>query len=198
LPPASLSSPPMPFTLEALIIGLARVVGSLTVLRWAFAGAIIAMAVDFSDLFMKNLLPNSTFGGLGGIEGYQSFDKTMDLAYMATFLYVAMRWNGIARSIAVGLFAFRMAGLLVFELADSRWVLLFFPNVFEFWFLFVAGRNRLKPRYCLTGQRVIAWLVVLAVLKLGQEWVLHGGRYLDKYRATDVVADWWEFLSGPF
>ena len=26
----------------------------------------------------------------------------------------------------------------------------------------------------------------------------HVVRYLDKYRATDVVVDWWEFLTGLF
>lgn len=188
----------MPYTWEALIIGLARFGGSLPVLRWAFVGALIAIAVDFSDLFMKNLLPNSTFGGLGGISGYQTWDKTLDFVYMLTFLYVALKWSGIVRNVAVGLFAFRMIGAAVFELASSRWILLFFPNVFEFWFVFVAGRDALKPGYILTGQRVLGWLAVLTALKLGQEWVLHGGRYLDKYRATDVVEAWWEFLTGLF
>ena len=73
-----------------------------------------------------------------------------------------------------------------------------FPNVFEFWFLFVAGRDALKPGYVLTVQRAAGWIVVLGALKLGQEWVLHGGRYLDKYRATDVVVDWWEVITGLF
>ena len=188
----------MPYTLEALIIGLARVAGSLPVLRWAFVGAIIAIVVDFSDLFMKNLLPNSTFGGLGGIEGYQTWDKSLDLVYMLTFLYVALKWSGIARNVAIGLFAYRMVGFAVFEFASSRWILLLFPNVFEFWFIFVAGRDTLRPRYVLTVQRTVVWLVTLGALKLAQEWALHGGRYLDKYRATDVVADWWELITRPF
>ena len=43
-------------TIEELIIVLARIAGSLPVVRWAFAGAIIAILVDFSDLIMMNLL----------------------------------------------------------------------------------------------------------------------------------------------
>ena len=33
------------------------------------------------------------------------------------------------------------------------------------------------------------FLLALA-LKMGQEWSLHGGKYLDRYRATDLVEDW--------
>ena len=67
-------------TLEEFIIASARIAGSLPVLRWAFAGAVIAILVDFSDLFMMNLLP------LGGLRDYQAFDKVVDLVYMVTFL----------------------------------------------------------------------------------------------------------------
>ena len=96
-------------TLEELVIASARIVGSLPVLRWAFAGAIIAILVDFSDLFMMNLLT------LGGLRDYQAFDKLVDLVYMATFLIVALRWSGVARNVAVALFAFRIVGVAVFE-----------------------------------------------------------------------------------
>ena len=66
--------------MEIVVIGGIRVLGSLPVLRWALAGALIAIAVDFSDLFLKNLLD------LGGLKDYQRFDKVADLAYMGCFL----------------------------------------------------------------------------------------------------------------
>ena len=179
-------------TLEQIVIGLIRVAGSLPVLRWAFAGALIAIVVDFSDLFWMGFLD------LGGLGNYQAFDKWIDLVYMIAFLWVAYRWRGIERTVAIALFAFRMIGFATFELTGSRMVLLAFPNVFEFWFIFVAGRDTLRPRYVLTVQRTAVWLVTLGALKLAQEWALHGGRYLDKYRATDVVADWWELITRPF
>ena len=74
-------------TLEELIVAAARVAGSLPVLRWALAGAILAIVIDFSDLFMMGLL------SFGGVRDYQSFDKTVDLVYMATFLVAALRWS---------------------------------------------------------------------------------------------------------
>ncbi|MDA1297941.1 MAG: hypothetical protein O3B04_08095 [Chloroflexi bacterium] len=177
-------------TVEQLVIGLIRVAGSLPVLRWAFAGALIAILVDFSDLFWQGWLD------LGGLGDYQSFDKLLDLVYMATFLVVALRWHGPARSVAIWLFAFRIIGVVVFELAESRTVLLFFPNVFEFWFVGMAAQRHWWPEFRLTRIRVGLLLLVALALKMGQEWGLHGGRYLDKYVATDLVADWWRWLTG--
>ena len=176
-------------TLEQLIIGIVRVAGALPVLRWAFAGALIAILVDFSDLFLMNLL------NLGGLRNYQSFDKWLDLAYMGTFLLVALRWTGPARSVAVSLFAFRMIGFAAFELTGTREVLLVFPNVFECWFVFVAARDHYRPGYDLTRGRVVAWLVALTALKLGQEYVLHGAQWLDDYIVTEVFADLWRLLT---
>ena len=54
------------------------------------------------------------------------------------FLVVALRWTGPARTIAIVLYAFRLVGFVAFELTDERALLLLFPNVFEFWFIFVA------------------------------------------------------------
>ena len=39
--------------MEIVVIGAIRVLGSLPVLRWAFVGALIAIAVDLSDLVLK-------------------------------------------------------------------------------------------------------------------------------------------------
>lgn len=179
-------------TIEELIIAIARTVGSLPVLRWAFAGAIIAILVDFSDLFMKNLLD------LGGIRNYQSFDKWVDLVYMGTFLVVALRWHGIERRIAVGLFSYRIFGDLLFEMIGWRGILLFFPNVFEFWFLFVSGRNLFKPTYLLNTRRAFLWLLVLLLLKEAQEYTLHWWKILDRYTAIEVVESWWHVVASWF
>ena len=93
-------------TLEQLVIGLIRIAGSLPVLRWAFVGALIAILVDFSDLFWKGWID------LGGIGDYQSFDKILDLVYMVTFLIVALRWNDPERVVAIALFVFRIIGVI--------------------------------------------------------------------------------------
>ncbi len=177
-------------TAEQLVIGLIRIGGSLPVLRWAFAGALIAILVDFSDLFWRGWLD------LGGLGDYQSFDKWLDLVYMATFLVVALRWNGPARNVAIVLFAYRIVGVGVFVFIDSRTVLLFFPNVFEFWFVGIAAQRHWWPEFRLTGRRVAMLFLVALALKMGQEWSLHGGQYFDRWVATDLVEHWWRWLTG--
>src|SRR5262245_43558788 len=114
------------FTLEMAIIAAVRVLGSLPVLRWAFVGALLAIIVDLSDLFMMNLLD------LGGVYDYQSFDKLLDQVYMLTFLVTALRWGGLAARVSAVLYGWRMVGFIAFEVSGNRSILLLFPNVFEF------------------------------------------------------------------
>ena len=166
-------------TAEQIVIGLIRIAGSLPVLRWAFAGALIAIVVDFSDLFWMGFLD------LGGLKNYQAFDKFADLVYMFAFIWVANKWTGSDRSIALWLFGFRMIGLVAFEITEARTVLL----------VFVALRKHYYPRYEMTRDRVIRWFAAICVLKLGQEWVLHGGRYLDSFTFFEAVEAIWDFLA---
>ena len=131
--------------MEAVVIGLIRVAGSLPVLRWAFVGGLIAVFTDLSDLFWREWLD------LGGISNYQGWDKWLDQVYMGLFLVVALRsWTGWERRVAAWLFVYRLVGFAAFEAGlGDREILLFFPNVFEFWFLFVASRRHWPRR--LTG-----------------------------------------------
>lgn len=141
------------------------------------------MVVDLSDLFLRSYLQ------LGGVSDYQGLDKWLDQAYLATFLIVALRWEGLARSIAVALYLFRLAGFVVFQLTGDRIVLLFFPNVFEFWFVYVAAVLHWDPRHMFSRRESAVALVVLTLLKVAHEAVLHGTRWLDSFTPRDVV-DW--------
>lgn len=169
-------------------IGTYRVAGALPVLRWPFAGALVALLTDFGDLFLMDWL--------GGISDYQRFDKVCDLAYMGTFAIVALRWQRLERNVALTLLALRLTGDVLFELTGAREMLFLFPNVFEFWFIFVAARDRFRPSARI-GPRVTAVaLAGLLLMKETQEWFLHVDRFLDSYVATDVVADLWHALTG--
>lgn len=179
-------------TNEELIISAVRIAGALPVLRWAFAGSLIAIVVDLSDLFLMNLL------NMGGVSNYQALDKWLDVAYMLTFLIVALRWDGWARRVAVALFALRVVGFVAFELTGERWVLIAFPNAFEFWVVFVAWLRHWRPRYELTLERSLLWLVPVVLLKEVQEVTLHGWKGLDNFTAVGLVKSWWEWLTAPF
>lgn len=176
-------------TTEQLVIGLIRVAGSLPVLRWPFYGALFAIFIDVSDLFWMDVLH------LGGLRDYQAFDKRIDLVYMAAFLAVALRWRGLERRVAVALFAYRMTGLAAFEVTHQREVLLAFPNVFEFWFVLVAARDHLWPGYELSPRRAALWLAPLTALKEVQEYVLHFGRWLDRYSFFEFWTVLWHALT---
>jgi hypothetical protein len=178
-------------TTEMWIIAVVRIVGSLPVLRWPFYGAIVAILVDQSDLFMMNLID------LGGVSDYQTFDKYLDQVYIACFLIVALRWQGTDRGVAAGLFAYRLAGFVAFELTQSRGLLLFFPNLFEFWYLFVAAKQQFALENWLRGRRLAVVLGGLFCLKMFQEYVLHQARWLDGFTAVEAVEAIWDFVV-PF
>lgn len=167
-------------TAEILVIAAIRIAGSLPVLRWPLAGGVLAILVDLSDLLVRDVLD------LGGIGDYQTLDKWLDQVYMATFLIVAVRWTGVARTIAVALYAYRMVGFLLFELTGERGLLLVFPNVFELWFLLVAavGAERVA-RW--SAPRVAMALVALTGAKEAHEWALHGARLFDGISSLEFL-----------
>ncbi len=216
-------------TTEMWIIAAVRVVGSLPVLRWPFYGALFAMLIDQSDLLLMNVLH------LGGVNDYQTFDKYLDQVYLALFLLVALRIAAatsrradlpdaskdaaIERNVSVGLYAYRLLGFATFELTQARGLLLFFPNLFEFWYLFIAARQhfhlemrlplrlttvtRSSPTHCEADAgrpRPSSTLLVLAglvALKLVQEYVLHEARWLDGFTTVDALKAVWHFVT-PF
>jgi hypothetical protein len=168
-------------TLEVLVIGAIRILGSLPVLRWPLAGGILAILVDLSDLLLRDVLD------LGGIPDYQSFDKWVDQVYLGAFLVVALRWSGPERAISVGLYLFRLVGFVAFELTGERALLLLFPNVFEPWFLCIAAIHRFRPGFVWHPATTVAVLAVLVAIKEVQEWALHGARLFDSISSLDFL-----------
>jgi len=176
-------------TLEVFVIAAIRIAGSLPVLRWPLAGGLLAILVDLSDLLLRDLLD------LGGVPDYQGLDKWLDQVYLACFLIVALRWPGPARTVALALYGFRLAGFLAFELTHERALLLLFPNVFEFWFIVVAalGAGRVAAW---SKARLAAVLVVLTALKEFHEWALHGAKLFDSIGALEFLDLVWRRLTG--
>ena len=172
-------------TLEELIISAVRIFASLIVFKFNFFGAILVILIDFSDLFMMNLIT------LGGVRNYQFLDKFLDLFYIAYFLIIALRWKKLLRNISILLFVFRILGFVLFEFFQNRLILFIFPNVFEFWFLGITLLFLLKSN--ITNRKIIIVLVITTLLKMIQEYILHVWKVLDNYRAVDVLnslLDW--------
>jgi hypothetical protein len=177
-------------TAEVAFIAVYRILGSLPAYRWPLAGGLLAIAIDLTDLYWMNVLD------LGGIPDYQLFDKLADQVYLAVFLIVALRWTGPERTISIVLYCWRMAGFLILELTGERAVLLLFPNVFEFWFLFIAALHHVRPAVAWTSLRLGAVLAPLLILKEVQEWALHWERMFDYITFLEAVEQVRRWLLG--
>lgn len=87
----------------------------------------------------------------------------------------ALRGLPRSRSAALALFALRVLAVALFELTEARW--LFFavgPNVFENFYLFVAGMLAINAAYRITSRVHLAAIIVfVGAPKVLQEYVMH-------------------------
>jgi hypothetical protein len=108
--------------------------------------------------------------------GYQSYDKAMDVYYLAIAYLATMRnWvNLSAFRISWFLYFYRLVGVVVFELSQVRALLLIFPNTFEYFFIAYEGvRSRWSTlRFSFRWWLSVA-LLIWVFVKLPQEWWIH-------------------------
>jgi hypothetical protein len=177
-------------TLQVGFIALYRILGSLPALKWPLAGGLLAIFVDLTDLFWMNIL------GLPGGPTYQVFDKIADQVYLAIFLVVALRWTGPERTLSMLFYCYRLVGFVLFELIGERALLLLFPNVFEFWFVFVAAVHHLRPALAWRNWQLAAVLAPLIAAKEIQEWALHWARMFDNITFLEALEQIRRWLFG--
>ena len=110
------------------------------------------------------------------LPGYQAYDKALDVYYQAIAYITTMRiWRDpVAFQLGRFLYLYRLVGVTLFELSHARWVLLVFPNTFEYFFIaYEAVRTRWNPlrmsATALVGMAAFIWIVI----KLPQEWWIH-------------------------
>jgi hypothetical protein len=178
-------------TREEALAAAIKLLCALPVLRWPLVGTLVSIAADAVDVVIMSYVH---LGG-GGIRDYHAFDKLTDVPGLIAFFAVTLGWRGRDRAIAVTLFAARVLGVALFELAQWRDALLFFPNVFESWFLYVLLRDRFVPADAGAGPRG-ALLALLVAGKLGQEYVLHHAQWLDRIALADVVERFGTWIRG--
>ncbi len=158
----------------------------LLILRFPLAGILASMLLDVLDTTMVQLL-----GGQVPYP-YDPVDKALDMYYLSVAFVASRRWQPLPRRTSLGLFLVRLVGVLLFEVTGVRRLLVFFPNVFEMWFIFWAARNRFFPAFRLTPRRLAWVLVALAIPKLAHEYVLHWARLCEKeYVNACGLEDWW-------
>ncbi len=144
---------------------------------------VAALIVDAAD---QTILQKLTEVDTTETGPYQGFDKAMDIYYLSIAYLSTMRnWTSDA-AFRTGqfLFFYRLVGVTLFELSDERWLLLVFPNTFEYYFIaYELIRLRRDP------SRISArfWLLLAAgiwiFVKLPQEYWIH----IAKLDTTDLI-----------
>ena len=100
----------------------------------------------------------------------------MDVFYLSmAYLSTLRNWESMpAFRIGWFLYFYRLVGALAFELTHARWLLLVFPNVFEYFFIaYETIRSRWQPVHLLVGWWLSAAALIWVVVKLPQEYWLH-------------------------
>lgn len=154
---------------ETVVIFL-RLFVPLLILRFWVTGGIVSMLLDGADVIITDALDMGGFG-----DHYAELDKVLDSYYLTLELLVAFGWrNAWARLPAVALFAYRLVGVVLFELSEARIFLFIFPNMFENWWLYVVVVMKWFPRAVPHDRRtVIIPMLALLVPKMAQEYLLH-------------------------
>jgi hypothetical protein len=149
---------------------------------------LVIIAAFLLDAVDNGLLSGLTDVDLSADGPYQSWDKALDIYYLSIAYLSTMRnWSSLpAFRVGRFLFYYRLAGSVLFELLQSRAMLLVFPNTFEFFFI---AYEAIRLRYDTTRVSARMWILLAAGLwvfvKLPQEYWIH----IAKLDFTDTVAE---------
>ncbi len=161
---------------------LARFLIPLFILRYPLPTIIVALILDGVDQTVFQTFTNLP------LDGYQGYDKALDIYYLAIAYISTMRnWtNHFAFQTSRFLYYYRLIGVVLFEYLHLRWLLLVFPNTFEYFFIFYeAVRVRWDPRrmskQLIIGAAAFIWIFI----KLPQETWIH----ILQMDATDFIKE---------
>ena len=154
-----------------MLIILIRGLVPLLLLRWPFWGALACIVADVSDSAIQDLMGVDVLGG-----AYHGVDKAFDTYYLSFEAWLAWRrWaDPLARPAALALFLVRLTAAVAFEVTHVRALFLIGANVFENFYLYMAGRIEIDPAYRIKDRAQLALILVLVgAPKLLQEYVMH-------------------------
>ncbi|MBN2454838.1 hypothetical protein JXB11_04815 [Candidatus Woesearchaeota archaeon] len=149
-----------------LIVVLFRLIIPFSIFRWPFWGILASLIADALDYSVFDLTT-------GSLAYYQQLDKLLDLYYLSIAFFVSLRWKGTERITSIALFCYRCIGLLLFTITKTHLFLFIFPNLFEYFFIFWACRNKFFSGFKLTPKKLAAVLLIILCLKLPGEYLLH-------------------------
>lgn len=165
-----------------IAVVVARFVFPLFIPRYPLPAIVACLVLDAADQSIFQAFTNDP------LTGYQSYDKALDVYYLAVAYFSSMRnWRQpVAFEVARFLYLYRLVGVTIFELGGPRWLLLVFPNTFEYFFIaYEVVRTRWNPAHlsarAIVGLAAFIWVVI----KLPQEWWIH----IAKLDFTDFTGD---------
>ena len=171
-----------------VVVVAARLIIPLFIPRFPLPAILAALVLDAAD---QTIFQNRTnLEERGYLEGYQSYDKALDIYYLTIAYTATMRNWGGGDLFRIGRFLwyYRLVGVLIFEStgATYRWLLLVFPNTFEYFFIaieaFKVRHNALKlSRKTIIRTAAFIWIVI----KLPQEAWIH----VFKFDFTDAMKE---------
>ena len=152
-----------------IVVGL-RFIVPLFIPRFPLPAILLALVIDAADQTIFQQFTNLN------LDGYQNYDKALDIFYLTVaFLAVYRNWtNSTAIVVARFLWYYRLFGVWLFEVFQERWLLLIFPNTFEYFFIaYELLRTQWDPRRLtrkvVYGMAAFIWIFI----KLPQEWWIH-------------------------
>lgn len=165
----------------ALVV-LARFLVPLLIFRYPLPAIIAALLIDAADETVFDVLTNME------LTFYQSYDKALDVYYLAIAYIATLRnWSNIfAYRVGKFLWYYRLAGSTLFELTGYRFLLMVFPNTFEYFFIsYESVRTRWNPQRLAAGAVLLAAAGIWIFIKLPQEYWIH----VAKLDATDFIKE---------
>jgi hypothetical protein len=167
-------------TVFVVVVAL-RLVVPLFIPRYPLPAIVLALIIDGID--------QTVFQWFGyDPPGYQGYDKALDVYYLTIAYASTIRnWGGsYGFVLARALWYYRLVGVVLFEYVGARWLLLVFPNTFEYFFIAIEVVKVSWNPFDLTRRQVTILAATIWVgIKLPQEWWLHVAQ-LD---FTDVVKE---------
>ena len=122
---------------------------------------------------------------------YQLIDKSLDLYGYCFALIFTTRSSFF--TVFLFLFLWRLTGYFVFLFKRERRVFVFFPNVFELFFLlYVLTLTFPSLRIFLEGNHLWVSLFLLIIIKIVWEYLLHVTHFFTSVYEQFVDAEWLE------
>ena len=171
----------------AVAIGIgviaSRFLVPLLIPLWPLPTMIAALILDAVDqTVFQALAPTAD------LSWYQGYDKALDIYYLGiAYLSTLRNWtNSAAFQVSRFLYYYRLVGATLFEATGLRWLLLVFPNTFEYFFdTLEAIRTRWDPRRVSVALVVGIAAFIWIVIKLPQEWWIH----IAQLDTTDIIQE---------